>query len=454
MKRIIALVLACCLLLSACGQTVNSDFSSKTEVTPSADNLTSSQEGHPKVEEADFSGDVSTASTEFHTIIPEYNNLDDPELLNYVEDSVYVELVSNLDDGYFAQNVNAVYVSEEYLEEISYNSKSNIFFGYTLAELDEQFQGTRYVFTLSDEGETIVEPFEEYDDTYESVIKNVAIGSGVILICATVSVVSGGIGAPAISIVFATSAKTGAIMALSSGGIGAAASGIVTGVQTKDLDEAVKAAALAGSEGFKWGAISGALTGGTNGAIQVSALKGADVTANGLTLKEAAAIQNESKYPLDVIKQMHSMEEYQVYKEAGLKAVIVDGKTALIQNIDINYISELPDGTEVTNLIRMQNGYAPIDPLTNEAYQLHHIGQKADATLAVLTPEQHQGNSAILNIIGKESEINRSEFDKVRKDFWEYMGKYIFCLKRCLRHAYNFTTSSIKTELYLRQRSR
>ena len=117
------------------------------------------------------------------------------------------------------------------------------------------------------------------------------------------------------------------------------------------------------------------------------------------------------------------MEEYQVYKDAGLTVQMVDGKLALMQNIDLNFKSTLPDGTEVTNLQRMLKGYAPLDSATGKAYQLHHIGQKADGTLAVLTEAQHQGNSAILNTIGKESEINRAAFDKVRKAFWENAGK-------------------------------
>lgn len=420
MKRITALILACCLLLSACGQTVNS--SSKTGVTPSVDNPTSSQESNPDLEGADFSGNSSGVSAEFQAIIPEYNDLGDPALLGYVEDNVYAELVSNLDDDYFVQNVDAVYVSKEYLEEISYNSKSNIFFGYTLAELDEQFQGTRYVFTLSDEGETIVEPFEEYDDTYERAIKNVAIGSGVILICATVSVVSGGIGAPAISIVFAASAKTGTTMALSSGGIGALASGIITGIQTQDFDEAVKAAALAGSEGFKWGAISGALIGGISGAKQVSALKGADVTANGLTLKEAASIQNESKYPLDVIKEFKSMEQYNICKEAGLSPQMVNGNTALIRDIDVNFADELGR----TNLERMKQGLAALDPITGESYQLHHIGQQADSTLAILTRAEHMqgGNNTIWHELGEATQVHGAgnTWDAQRQAFWKALA--------------------------------
>ena len=96
---------------------------------------------------------------------------------------------------------------------------------------------------------------------------------------------------------------------------------------------------------------------------------------------------------------------------------MVNGKTSLLQEIDLNYVSRLPDGTKVTNLVRMQNGYPPIDPATGKAYQLHHIGQKADATLAVLTEEQHRG---------KKSEIVRSEFATTRKEFWKYVGNYVF----------------------------
>ena len=137
-------------------------------------------------------------------------------------------------------------------------------------------------------------------------------------------------------------------------------------------NEAMEAAALAGSEGFKWGAISGAISGGTREAF---ALKAA--TRSGLTMNEAAIIQQESGLPMDVISQLHSMDEYLVYKDAGLKPVMVNGRTALVQNIDLNYVSTLPDGSEVTNLVRMQRGYAPLDPTTGKAYQLHHIGQKS-----------------------------------------------------------------------------
>ena len=133
---------------------------------------------------------------------PDFQGLNDPALLPYLEDTLYQELVSALDsEDYFVENVSAIYISQEYLDELAYNSQANIFFGYTLDELDAQFQGEKYVFTLGDHDETVVQPFEAYDDTMNRIIRNVAVGTGVILICVTVSVVTAGAGAPAVSMI-------------------------------------------------------------------------------------------------------------------------------------------------------------------------------------------------------------------------------------------------------------
>ena len=403
MKRIIALILSFALLLSGCAPAQTIQESTGDTIAPTAE--------------------LPAQTTVWVDDIPEYNDLDDADLLYHLENLVYRETVSALNSTeYVVENISAVYISKEYLEEVAFNSQSNIYFGYTLAELDELFQGSRYVFTLGSDGQTTVQELQEIEDTStETMLKNVAIGTGVILVCVTVSAVSAGVGAPAVSVIFAASAKTGTLMALTSGGFGAISAGIVRGIQTGDFNEAMEAAALAGSEGFKWGAISGAISGGAQEAF---ALKAA--TRSGLTMNEAAIIQQESGLPMDVISQLHSMDEYLVYKDAGLKPVMVNGRTALVQNIDLNYVSTLPDGSEVTNLVRMQRGYAPLDPTTGKAYQLHHIGQKADGTLAILTESQHQGNSAILNIVGKESEIDRQAFNATRKAFWEYLGKVVF----------------------------
>ena len=354
--------------------------------------------------------------------VPEagFSGMNDPNLLRYTEDTIYENLVNALDsDEYFVENVSAIYISQEYIDELAYNSQANIYFGYTLQELSEQFQGKKYVFTLGDDGTTIVTEFEDYDDTYDRALKNVAIGTGVILVCVTVSIVSGGLGAPAVSMIFAASAKTGTIMALSGGSIGGISAGIVTGIQTGDMDQALKAAALAGSEGYKWGAFSGTVSGGIG---QTVALKGA--TMNGLTMNQAAAIQRESKYPLDVIKQFKSMEQYEICRDAGLKAVTVNGKTSLVRAIDLDYVDELGH----TNLQRMKQGLAAIDPNSGVSYELHHIGQKTESTLAILTKAEHMqgGNNAIWHEFGIASEVHNASMQSMwlaqKQSYWKQLA--------------------------------
>lgn len=352
--------------------------------------------------------------------VESYYNLDDENLTRYVKDTIYAEIVKspNIDD-IVVQNVDAIYISKEYVDELSYNSKENVFFGYSLSELDKQFEGKKYIFTLSEDGITEVQSFEGYESNFDEVIKNVAIGTGVILVCVTVSVVSAGAGAPAISMIFAASAKTGALMASSSAIMGGVSSGIISYMKNGEGDVALDDALLGASEGFKFGAIIGATVGGGAEAIGLH-----NATAAGLSMDNAAIIQKESGYPLEVISQIHSMDEYQIYKDAGLVAQKVNGKLALVQNIDLNYISELPDGTKVTNLERMLKGLAPLDANGN-AYELHHVYQEKDGILAILTHDQHQGNSAILNIIGKEGVHNAetglldATWSRIRAAFWK-----------------------------------
>lgn len=190
-----------------------------------------------------------------------FASLSDPSLLQCVEDTIYAGLVDQFDsEDYIIENVRAIYISQEYLEELAFNSKSNIFFGYTLEELDAQFQGKRYVFTLSDNNETVIEEFTAYDNTYERVIKNVAVGTGVILVCATVTVVTAGAGLTTVSGFFAISTMGATVESLVGAGFGGIFAGTIEGIRTGDFDSALKAGTLAASEGFKWGAISGTVT--------------------------------------------------------------------------------------------------------------------------------------------------------------------------------------------------
>lgn len=254
MKRIIAVVLSFSLLLAGCGQ-VSQTSDIKEEVETEQETAEDQ-----KISDDDGLGDVDL----------NFNLLSDENLLQYVEDSVYDNLEYSLDsEDYIIEDVSAVYVSKEYLDELAYNSQPNIYFGYTLDEIEAQFDGEKYIFTCDDNGNTIVTAYENYDGTYDQIVKNVAIGTGVILICVTVSVISGGLGAPAVSIVFAASAKTATTFALSSSLISGAASAAITGYKTKDVKQTVDAAALAASEGFKWGAITGAITGGVSETVSL-----------------------------------------------------------------------------------------------------------------------------------------------------------------------------------------
>ena len=372
----------------------------------------------PTESEALGAKDTSSKASKGTTPAPdvEFSGLDDENLQRYLRDTLYTALVEDLDsDQYYVENVDTKYISKEYLKELAANSKENIYFGYTLSSLEQQFQGTKYVFTVGDDGHTIVHAFEDYDDTYDRVVQNVAIGTGVILVCVTVSAVTGGV-APTVSMVFAVSAKTAAGAAVSGGAIGGSMAGISTAISTGDVSKAIDAAALGGSEGFKWGAIVGAVTGGAG---EFSALRGA--TRNGLTINEAATIQKDAKYPLEIIRRFKSMDEYNIYKDAGLEAKLVNGKSALVRPID----PTIRDGNGLTNIERMKRGLAALD-VEGNPYELHHVAQEKDGILAILTKAEHRGEGSFskLHDLMRGSDVNHgSEWAKEREGFWKSLAE-------------------------------
>lgn len=404
MKRLIALLLSVVMLLTGCGQT-----QSPSTMTKESDVVTESAE--PSITASDF--------VEWENVEPQYDSLDDEQLLAHIEDLVYRDTIVSLNsDEYFVENVSAVYISKEYLEEVAFNSQSNIYFGYTLAELDEIFQGTKYIFTLGEDGTTAVQELQEIEDvSTETMLKNVAVGTGVILVCVTVSVVSAGVGAPAVSMIFAASATTAKTFAISSAAFGGISAGVVRGIETGDFNEAIEAAATGATEGFKWGAISGAVVGGVS---QGSSLYGAAKQTN-FTMNQYAQIQQETGYPLDVIKQFHTMDEYQAFKNANLKPAVVGNKTALIKtDIDLTRV----DTKGRTNLERMKQGLAPQDS-NGVSYELHHVGQKKDGTLAIMSQVEHD-NPAIHGFLQKtEAHAAGTNWDAERQAFWKAFAELV-----------------------------
>ncbi|MCF5776797.1 hypothetical protein GIV40_06835 [Pseudomonas poae] len=127
--------------------------------------------------------------------------------------------------------------------------------------------------------------------------------------------------------------------------------------------------------------------------------------------------------PKEVLDAIGSEAEAKIYEGANLEPAEVNGKDALIRT-DIDYDQKDYMGT--TNLDRMKSGRAPLDA-NGKPVELHHIGQKQDSPLAELTSAEHRGNGNdnVLHNKQKESEINREDFDKERKDYWKARAEQI-----------------------------
>lgn len=344
-RRIIACVLSYALVVSGCGCSAPS---------PSNGNDSSSK---PQTNEASQNSVAHSPSEDGE---PTFTGLDDEALHQYVQDDVYAQLEEELGDDYKVESVQAVYVSKEYLQELSYNSQENIYFGYSLSDLENHFEGSKYVFTLGDDGQTVVTEFQGTNDgTFAEVTKNVAIGGGVILVCVTVSAATGGV-APVVSTVFAASATNAATFAASSAVIGAATGAIVTGIETGNPEEALRQAALKGSEGFKCGAIGGAIAGGLakagslyyensltdiptprqaeieaeskySGRAQVSFFKGSETSSSTLGASRPDIIRNVDGHPEAIEVKCYDLSSPQSFNE--LKHVLRNQVSQRMENL-------------------------------------------------------------------------------------------------------------------------
>lgn len=142
-----------------------------------------------------------------------------------------------------------------------------------------------------------------------------------------------------------------------------------------------------------------------------------DEKQEGLTDEEKAKIKEETGWSDEIIDAIGSMEEYEIYKNAGLVEAEIDGKKCLVRN-DIDWNQK--DAMGRTNRERDEQGLSPINK-DGKVIELHHIGQRVDSPLAELTTEEHRGkgNDTILHNKTKESEIDRQAFTKERNEHWE-----------------------------------
>lgn len=132
---------------------------------------------------------------------------------------------------------------------------------------------------------------------------------------------------------------------------------------------------------------------------------------------EKAKIKEETDWSDEIINSIGSIQEYEIYKNIGLEDTEINGRKCLIRN-DIDWNQK--DQMGRTNKERMEQGLAPIHK-EGTVIELHHIGQHNDSPLAELSHKEHQsdGNYLILHDSKKESEIDRSAFDKERINHWK-----------------------------------
>ena len=420
MKKLLSIVICVSILLTSCAVSSPSQQSSLNASSSSDSSQIVSEQSTTELEplqlvDYGYSYSDEDSANQFRTV-------QDDDLLSYMEDVVYYDMISDMDSSeYYVESVQAVYVSQEYIEELTYNSQENIYFGYHLSDIREAFGETPWFFTVDENGQTIVTEYtyKEFEFEFSNMLRDLAIGAGVILVCATVSLVTAPT-LPAVSMIMMVSAKTATTFALSSGAIGAVSSGLVTFVQTGDMNQSLQSAMDGGAKGFKIGAITGAVAGAGK---EIAFLRHATATKH-LSLNEAAIIQRETGFPADVISQIHNMEEYEVFKSANLKSALIGNKTALVAD-DIDWRSVI-DGK--TNLQRLLEGKAPVD-LNGIPYELHHIGQESGGTLALISKEIHQQNTKILHAFKDVSEVDHgAAWARQKREF--YMNLYDYVSKQ------------------------
>lgn len=149
-----------------------------------------------------------------------------------------------------------------------------------------------------------------------------------------------------------------------------------------------------------------------------------DERSEGLTDEEKQKIKDETGWSDEIIDNIRSMKEYEIYKEAGLKEEEIGGRKVLIRSdIDWNQVDEKGR----TNTERIERGLAPLDKEGNPI-ELHHIGQREDSPLAELTFKEHRcdGNDTILHDKTKDTETHGegNTWNSQKQEHWKNRAEY------------------------------
>ena len=358
-RRIIAFILTCAILLGGCSSRTDFPANDVTGTMESVVNQESASESsyEEMISSIEESGSFSSEKSNEELNIP-YKSMEDRAFLDYIENSVYDDLnVLLASHDFIVEDVEAVYYPKEYIEALVSNTQANVYFGYTTDQLNEYFNGKKYVFTLSEEGNTIVIPMETYtDDAYVKMMEDVIVGAGVILLCVTVTSVTAPF-LPAVSVTFAASAATAKSFALNSSIFSFATAAAIAGYETEDFEQAIKAGLQAGTKGFKYGAISGAVLGGT--------LKGGE-----LIIKETKRVK--------ALKAM--MEGVDEARKAELRALIKYGGDDQVSFLAGKTVPRNTPGSTRPDVVRVVGDHL-------EAIEVKYYNLESEASLSTLYKE-------------------------------------------------------------------
>ncbi|MCM1991322.1 HNH/ENDO VII family nuclease [Oceanirhabdus seepicola] len=115
-----------------------------------------------------------------------------------------------------------------------------------------------------------------------------------------------------------------------------------------------------------------------------------DKSREGLTEKERKKIKEETGWSDEIVNNIDSWEQYEIYKDAELQEGEINGRKCLLKDIDLDYVDEK---TGKTNLELMEQGRSPIDSKTGEKIELHHMGQQFDGPFVELAENSEHGGS-------------------------------------------------------------
>ena len=154
----------------------------------------------------------------------------------------------------------------------------------------------------------------------------------------------------------------------------------------------------------------------------VDAVEVLEAEKSSLTEEEKARIKEETGWSDEIIDAIESMDQYEIYKNAGLHEAEVNGRKCLLKDIDLDYVDPK---TGMTNRELMEKGRSPIDAKTGEKIELHHMGQDFDGPFAELAEnsEHGDGNHSTLHTKSEGSWRNdpeqKNQYQTEKRQHWK-----------------------------------